>query len=526
MDYLPLLICGITGLIIALALIPLIRKVSLDWGLTRGAREAHHTHRLPVPRYGGLALVVAFIGVELVAMIFSPVPAAQRQDTLVMILGCVAMFVVGFWDDAKPLGAQKKLFLQIAIAAGVCASGITVDTFKVPFANVTLHLGWWGYVVTVLWLVSLTNLINLVDGVDGLAGGICLMLMALLAYTGHAQCNLHLMAAGLVGALAGFLCFNFPPARIYMGDGGAYFLGFLIGVSTIISSQKGTVLAALIAPLFVLALPLLDTSLAILRRGMQGLPIFRPDRQHIHHRLLETGVSQRTVVLGIYGFTAVFLFMGFLAFASKGLWIPNLVGLGALMILLLAGQLNFTREWFAVGRVLGNSLQVRQEIQYALAMTHWLMLEGARCPRLDSLWESLVFTARKLGFNYVRLTLADGERVWQDTRTSNDLPSRRAAVLSGEFGTLELGARILAETPVTTPEATAPKLAIELDDQGLSDQRAFNIIADLLAEGWVKSARRWCQASRLPLRFDAITEPGKVVLLGEAEPGSASGLRG
>ena len=516
MDYLPFLICGATGLVIALALIPVIRKVSLDWGLTRGAREAHHAHRVPVPRYGGLALVLAFLGIELVAMVLSPVPPEQRQDTLVMILGCVGMFTLGFWDDAKPLGAQRKLFLQIAISAGVAACGVTVDTFKVPFANFTVHLGWGGYLVTVLWLVSLTNLINLVDGVDGLAGGICLMLMALLAYMGHAQCNLHLLAAGMVGALAGFLYFNFPPARIYMGDGGAYFLGFLIGVSTVISSQKGTILAALIAPLFVLALPLLDTTLAIMRRGFQGLPIFRPDRRHIHHRLLESGFSQRKVVLGIYGFTAVFLVMGFMAFASKGLWIPNLVGLGVLMVLLLAGQLNFTREWFAVGRVLGNSLQVRQEIQYALAITHWLMLEGARCPRLESLWESLVFAARKLGFNYVRLTLADGERVWQDPNASVDLPHKRAAVLSGEYGGLELGARIRAETPPTVPDEAAPDLTIETDDQGLSDQRAFTIIADLLAEGWVKAARRWCQASRLPLRFDALDDSAKVVPLEEA----------
>jgi UDP-GlcNAc:undecaprenyl-phosphate GlcNAc-1-phosphate transferase len=524
MELFPLLICGFTGLVIALGLIPLIRKMSLDWGLVRGAREAHHTHRVPVPRYGGLALALAFVGVELAALVISPVPADQRRDTLVMILGCVAMFMVGFLDDLKPLGAKRKLLTQIGIAAGVAAMGLKVDTFSVPFAGVKLELGWWSYLVTVLWLVSLTNLINLVDGVDGLAGGICLMLMALLAYMGGVQCNLNLMAAGMVGALAGFLCFNFPPARIYMGDGGAYFLGFLIGVSTIISSQKGTVVAALIAPLFVLALPLLDTSLAILRRGVHGLPIFRPDRQHIHHRLLETGVSQRKVVLGIYAFTAVFLVMGFMVFWSKGLWIPNLAGLAVLILLLLAGQLNFTREWFAVGRVLGNSLQVRQEIQYALALTQWLTLEGARCPRLDSLWESLVFAARKLGFNYVRLTLEDGERIWQDTTERRAMPLRRADVLNGQYGALELGARILAETPATTPEGDAPSLAIETDEQGISDQRAFNIIADLLAEGWVKSARRWCQASRLPLRWDAISEPGKVVTIEEAGKRYVGGL--
>lgn len=523
MNFVPYLICGFTGLIIALVMIPVIRKVSLEFGLVRGARDAHHTHRVPVPRYGGLALILAFIGVELAGLVISPVPVDQRRDTLVVIAGCVAMFLVGFLDDVKPLGAKKKLLAQLGIAGGVALMGITVNKFTVPFADVSVELGAWGYLLTILWLVALTNLINLVDGVDGLAGGICLMLMALLAYMGGGQGNLNLMAAGMVGALAGFLCFNFPPARIYMGDGGAYFLGFLIGASTIITSQKGTVLAALIAPLFVLALPLLDTSLAILRRGIHGLPIFRPDRQHIHHRLLESGASQRRVVLGIYAFTALFLVMGFMVFWSKGLWIPNLAGLAVLIILLLAGQLNFTREWFAVGRVLGNSLQVRQEIQYAMALTQWLQLEGARCPRLETLWDSLVFAARKLGFNHVRLRLEDGERVWQDPAARPEVPNRRAEVLNGQFGSLELGARLLAETPSTVPEDAAPSLAIEPDAQAISDQRAFTIIAELLGEGWVKAARRWCQASRLPLRWDALGEPGKVVTIKEAGERYAGG---
>src|ERR1044071_1456388 len=115
--------------------------------------------------------------------------------------------------------------------------------------------------VTVLWLVGMTNLINLIDGVDGLAGGICLMLMTLLAFVGHQTGNLALVSAGMAGALLGFLWFNFPPARIYMGDGGAYLLGFQIGLFTIVGSQKGTILPALVAPLFVLALPIVDTSL-------------------------------------------------------------------------------------------------------------------------------------------------------------------------------------------------------------------------------------------------------------------------
>src|SRR5258707_2855404 len=150
----------------------------------------------------------------------------------------------------------------------------------------------------------------------------------------------------MAGALLGFLCFNFPPARVYMGDGGAYLLGFQIGLFSIASSHKGTIAAALIAPLFVLALPLLDMVLAILRRGLVGLPLFRPDRRHIHHRLPEMGLSRTRVVLSLYAVTLIFLAMGFAAFWSGGQLVPLLLGMAVLILFLCAGRLSFSRRWF------------------------------------------------------------------------------------------------------------------------------------------------------------------------------------
>ena len=144
--------------------------------------------------------------------------------------------------------------------------------------------------------------------------------------------------------MIGFLCFNFPPARIYLGDSGAYFLGFQIGLLAILNSHKGTVFAALVAPLFVLALPILDTMLAILRRGLRGLPIFRPDRRHLHHHLLEMGLSGRKVLLGFYAVTLVFLAMGFAAYWSRGNLIPVLLGIGALHPAAVRGQAEFQPE--------------------------------------------------------------------------------------------------------------------------------------------------------------------------------------
>src|SRR5206468_9154000 len=133
---------------------------------------------------------------------------------------------------------------------------------------------------------------------DGLAGGIALMMMGLLTFVRlDADPTLPIVCgAGMFGALLGFLRYNFPPAKIYMGDGGAYFLGFLIAILTLVHSQKGTIVAALIAPIFALALPIVDVSLAIIRRGLKGLPIFRPDKKHIHHRLLEVGFSRTRTV--------------------------------------------------------------------------------------------------------------------------------------------------------------------------------------------------------------------------------------
>jgi UDP-GlcNAc:undecaprenyl-phosphate GlcNAc-1-phosphate transferase len=376
----------------------------------------------------------------------------------------------------------------------------------------------------VFWLVALTNLINLIDGVDGLAGGICLMLMILLVYVGGGNGDLSFIAAGMAGALLGFLWFNFPPARIYMGDGGAYFLGFLIGCKTIAGSQKGTVFAALTAPLFVLALPILDTALAILRRGLRGLPLFRADRRHIHHHLLDSGLSRRHVVLVTYAFSAIFLGLGFVAFWWHGQHLAILLGLGILVTLLAAGQMNFSREWFAVGRVLGNSLNMRSEIQYALAQTRWLVMEGTRCQSIAALCEDTVFIARKLGFDTVRIRLEDDERTWQLTHASGDnrrlfrhnLPSHRYCFI--ELGVVhpEAGGdansgdtakirRAIARTKSSASSQMNGNGTPSADAENVP--REFSILSELLAEALARAIAVWEKQNQLPARFDGLGTP-------------------
>ena len=492
--------CGVLGIGIVFLVVPLVLKAARETNLFPQRQEFHHTHQKPIPRLGGLALAAAFIGIEVFIAIFYPEHRAKTPGRTVVLISSLAMFALGFRDDLKPLGAKRKLLGQILIAGAVCLFGIGIERFKIPFGTTIIELGGWGVLLTILWLVGMTNLINLIDGVDGLAGGICLMLMALLAYVGHQSGSFELLVAGMAGALLGFLWFNFPPARIYLGDGGAYFLGFQIGLFAILSSHKGTVFAALVAPLFVLALPIVDTALAILRRGLRGLPIFRPDRQHIHHHLLDTGFSRRKVVLYLYAVTLIFLAMGFAAFWSRGHLVPVLLGLATLILLLCAGRLHFSRHWFAVGRMVGNSLEMRQEIHYALTLMRWLALEGGRRNSAEELYSDLVFAAQRLGYSSVKLTLADGQRVWDQTNGGQSTRTVVEVLHGGDFGTLELKAPacgIGSDSAPWTQECGRSFCPC------VSDERVFEIVSELVAEGWVNAVSKFKNGDRTPLRFDA-----------------------
>ena len=181
----PILACLI-GFAMAIALIPVIIRRSRRPGWQR-APDFHHTHTQSVSRLGGLALVAAFLAVEGLIALSSLGNWFQTPADNAIVFASVAMFGLGFWDDLKPLGARKKLLGQILIACGVCACGLTITALTIPFTETKVALHGWGVLLTILWLVGITNLINLVDGADGLAGGICLMLMVLIAYTGSSR---------------------------------------------------------------------------------------------------------------------------------------------------------------------------------------------------------------------------------------------------------------------------------------------------------------------------------------------------
>ncbi len=526
-------IAGLIGFGVVLLVVPLIVR---RWGRAEASGrsvELHHAHRRPVPRLGGMALAAAFLAIE---AFITLVEAESREATPhrgVILVSCLAMFGLGLWDDFRALGARKKLLGQVLIALMVYCFGLGIQMVKIPFAGAAIDLHGWGAVVTVFWLVGMTNLINLIDGADGVAAGICLMLMVLLAYVGHEVGSFERLTAGMAGALVGFLWFNFPPARIYLGDGGAYFLGFQIGLFSLVNSHKGEVFAALAAPMLALALPILDTSVAIARRGLWGLPIFRPDRRHLHHQLQRIGYSRRRVVLSFYAVTLVFFMLGAAAVWSRGQWLPGLVGFGALVLVICAGNLSFSREWFDVGRVLGHSLELRREIQYALSLTRWLELEGGRQATVEELWEGLAFAARKLGFASVKLTLADGQRVWARPETGGAMRSVQQEIDGGESGVLELRAPACEGRDAGCGQTRAAPAC----ERGslcpcVGDAKMFEVVSELLAEGWLKAVQRWRNGKGVPVCFGSqraasalqgVAVPGPVPALVLADPSGGNG---
>jgi UDP-GlcNAc:undecaprenyl-phosphate GlcNAc-1-phosphate transferase len=464
------------GFTVVALLVPAIIRLAprLD---KRGGREFHQTHKHPVPRLGGLAIAAAFLIIAPLALILLADDTEKFTPRLAVTVTALLMFVLGFWDDLSPLGARKKLLGQVLVATLAYFWGLKIDRFHNPFAGHDFMLGWMALPATVLWLVALTNLINLIDGIDGLAGGVALMLMSLLAYVGlPAHLYSFFVAAGMIGALLAFLKFNFPPARIYMGDGGAYFLGYLIGALTIQNSNKGAVAAALVAPVVALALPILDVAFSIIRRGLKGLPIFRPDRRHIHHRLLQSGHSRRRAVLTLYGISLMFLVMAFVAFWNRGLLIPILFGSVFLVLLVVAPSLGLIRNWLTVGTAVGNSIEMRREVQYALLLRNWLELEAERCGSVEELWGDLQFIARKLQFT--TLTLRDGEvvRHW-NAGVETCLMIHRARH------------EIHVEQRTVIIDATA--------DERMSEQQ-FAVLSELVAEAWMQASKRWVKAHSEP----------------------------
>ena len=285
----------------SLLLVPFVKKAAEHVGALDIPNE-RKVHKKPIPRMGGLAIFGAFL---LGYMLF----ARSSVQMLSILIGGFIIVLTGLFDDIKPVSAKVKFLLQIVAACVVVFYGkISLDfielfglhfDFPVPI----------NYVITILFIVSIMNMINLIDGLDGLAAGVSSIYfgtIAIIAFILNKMQGLDtIMSLIMLGSTLGFLFHNFNPAKIFMGDTGSLFLGFTISVIALLGF-KGTTLISFIIPIVILAIPILDTALAIFRRLLKGEGIATPDKEHFHHQLLKMKFSVRTSVLIIYGISLLF----------------------------------------------------------------------------------------------------------------------------------------------------------------------------------------------------------------------------
>lgn len=289
-------------------------------------------HKKVTPRLGGLAI---FLGVLLGTIYLQP----EHEHLFSIFAGAVVILITGILDDRYDIRPVIKLTGQLVAASFLISSGLIIERVTLPFIGM-VDLGFFSVLITVIWVVGVTNAINLIDGLDGLATGvtsialICMFMMAIV----DARVIAASLSVVLIGSNLGFLFHNFYPAKIYMGDSGSNFLGYMIAVVSMLGLFKNIALFGFIIPIIILAIPIFDTLFAIVRRAYNKENIMQADRKHIHYQLLDSGYSHRQTVLIIYAFSALFGAMAIL-FSQVSFMLSIVVALFIFLLLHLFSEM-------------------------------------------------------------------------------------------------------------------------------------------------------------------------------------------
>lgn len=300
---------------ITVVLVPIFKWLALKLGVVDMPDMKRKIHKKPIPYLGGLAFYFAYLVGCLYIQRFYP----QLWDHRLFLMGIVGTILVlmGLLDDLVSIPASRKLVIEVLLGLLLYYWGFRTTAVAHPLGG-TWNLGWLALLITPLWIVGVMNAINFSDGLDGLAAGqvaICSGTIFAIAYRNGQTFTCVIMCI-LLGCTLAFLIYNSHPASVFMGDTGALFLGFLLGCATLIERRKGITMVALTVPMVVLAVPILDTFLSFLRRMRRAVQggFFLPDKDHLHHRLLKLGLTQRQAVFSLYYFS---ICMGFLAYITS-----------------------------------------------------------------------------------------------------------------------------------------------------------------------------------------------------------------
>ena len=325
-------IAFLLAFIISFMTTPWTIKLAHRWGALDIPKDDRRMHQNVMPKLGGIAVIAGFL-ISIMYLLFVMTIEGSIdifggefyfQKLLGIFIGIIIITLTGMLDDIKTLKPWQKLIGQVLAAVVVVYFGVKIDAINISSVSIELNR-WISSIATVIWIVGITNAINLMDGLDGLSSGIslisCLSLLIIFALNGSPMIAI-LIISTLIGALVGFLPFNYAPAKTFIGDTGSNFLGFMLAVVSILGIAKTYTFAVIILPILVLGLPILDVLWAIVRRIIKGKSlkaVFKADNEHVHHKLVKRGFSQKQAVLILYGASTVFGIFAIILFDS-GIW--------------------------------------------------------------------------------------------------------------------------------------------------------------------------------------------------------------
>ena len=299
---LPVILALGLALLVSFALTPLVKRLAHKIGAVDIPKDERRMHKEPIPRLGGLAI---FIGCIVAILAFAEIDSHLRG----ILIGASIIVAVGIVDDIRPLGAGIKLILQIVSALIAVGHGVLIQTIAnpLPFGGDYWDFGTWAIPITVIWIVAVTNSVNLIDGLDGLADGVStigaltMLVIALLM----GDIPMAIICGALVGACVGFIPYNMNPAKIFMGDTGSTFLGYMLATVSVLGLFKLYAIISFIVPFIILGFPIYDTASAFTRRILKGQNPMKADRSHTHHKLIDMGMNQKQAVATLYMISGV-----------------------------------------------------------------------------------------------------------------------------------------------------------------------------------------------------------------------------
>jgi len=407
--------------LLAIITTPMVIRIA-RWLNIVDTPDVRKVHSRPVPRIGGVAIFLSVMA-PVIPVLFAPNLVGEsfrlmQSKLLVVLLATAGMFLVGLLDDIKGLRVRAKLLAQLAAAMVVCFAGIRVESIAIT-EGLILHLGWFSWLFTLVWIVGITNAVNLSDGLDGLAAGISAVACGVIAILAvhNGQTVMAVLMLALLGSLLGFLFFNFDPARIFMGDSGSLFLGFTIASASVLCATKTETVVGLALPVLALGIPIFDTLFSMLRRFVERRSLFAPDRSHFHHRLLALGLRQRHAVVTAYVLTLLAAGLGmFMLFTRNA---QTIVVFACILLLLflafrIVGSVQLRQTIAGVRRKYAISHQKKQEIE----SFENIELHFRQARIFEQWWHAVCFAAEKMDFvsGLLPLTRRDGSErtlVWE-----------------------------------------------------------------------------------------------------------------